>query len=233
MPSKRDTRGVCGVGSAWRSRKQAISQHIRRGYRLRSQPTLTLRITVTLSSRHHGFHWQNEWTSLAGLGRSDFPFASPQPDPCERHRLPWFSTHKSVNTATKATGMRDFTDELKPAGPGGPAILAKEREQSDVPIDELSRHLLSRNNFLERQERVLRILEKDPLFSKSKQQNLSRPERYHLGLARAKKLRRLQDKHGWDEEDQAMGQYLCDDVSPYMVHYAMYVNPSGPYTQCD
>ncbi|KAK5711960.1 hypothetical protein LTR17_018168 [Elasticomyces elasticus] len=118
---------------------------------------------------------------------------------------------------------RDFTDFLKPATPTGPDILAKERSQSDVPIEELSKHLLSRNDFLTRQDRVLRVLINEPLFNKEKQQNLSRPERYHLGLARAKKLRRLSDQHGWDDEDHAMGQYLCDDVSPYMVHYAMFV----------
>jgi acyl-CoA oxidase len=119
--------------------------------------------------------------------------------------------------------MPDFTDHLKPASPTGPDILAKERSQSSVPIDELANHLLSRNDFLNRQSRILPILEKDPLFNKSKQLNLSRPERYHLGLARAKKLRRLQDEHNWDSEDVSMSHYLCDDVSPYMVHYAMFI----------
>ncbi|TKA58712.1 hypothetical protein B0A55_11999 [Friedmanniomyces simplex] len=124
----------------------------------------------------------------------------------------------------KAPGAaKDFTDDLKPAGPTGPDVLAKERNQSDVPIDELARHLLGRNDFLARQDRVLRVLENEPLFDKSKQMNLSRPDRYHLGLARAKKLRRLADQHGWDDEDHSMGQYLCDDVSPYMVHYAMFI----------
>ncbi|KAK3071404.1 hypothetical protein LTR53_008681 [Teratosphaeriaceae sp. CCFEE 6253] len=125
--------------------------------------------------------------------------------------------------STSTSGKGDFTDHLTPASPSGPEILAKERAGSDVPIDELSHLLLSRNDFLARQERVLRVLEKEPLFNKSKQQNLSRPERYHLGLARAKELRRLEDQHGWDAEDHSMAQYLCDDVSPYMVHYAMFI----------
>jgi acyl-CoA oxidase len=104
--------------------------------------------------------------------------------------------------------MPDFTDNLQPAEPSGPTILAKEREQSDVPVKELSDHLLSGNGFLERQAR---------------QQNLSRPERYHLGLARGKKLRRLVDQHNWSEEDHEMAVYLCDDVSPYMVHVEMFI----------
>ena len=119
--------------------------------------------------------------------------------------------------------MPDFTDNLKPAEPAGPSILATEREQSDVPVKELASHLLSKDGFLKRQARILPILEGDNLFSKTKQLNLSRPERYHLGLARAKKLRRLADQHGWDQADHDMAAYLCDDVSPYMVHVAMFI----------
>ena len=118
--------------------------------------------------------------------------------------------------------MPDFTDNLKPAS-DGTAILSKERSQSDVPEQELSQHILSRNDFIGRQDRILKVLEKDPLFNKAKQFNLSRPERYQLGLARAKKLRRYEDQYEWDSEDRSMAQYLCDDVSPFMVHYAMFV----------
>ncbi|GAB1726007.1 hypothetical protein NU195Hw_g5440t1 [Hortaea werneckii] len=119
--------------------------------------------------------------------------------------------------------MPDFTDLLKPATPDGPAILAKERQQSDVSVDQLAEHLFSRQDFLRRQQRILRVLENDKLFKKAKQQNLSRPERYQLGLARAKQLRRYADQYRWDGEDLDMAQYLCDDVSPYMVHYSMFI----------
>ncbi|KAI7348919.1 hypothetical protein D0862_07008 [Hortaea werneckii] len=119
--------------------------------------------------------------------------------------------------------MPDFTDFLKPATPDGPAILAKERQQSDVPVDQVAEHLFSGNDFLKRQQRMLRVLENDKLFQKTKQQNLSRPERYQLGLARAKQLRRYADQYRWDGEDLDMAQYLCDDVSPYMVHYSMFI----------
>ncbi|KAK4508310.1 hypothetical protein PRZ48_002048 [Zasmidium cellare] len=118
--------------------------------------------------------------------------------------------------------MPDFSDSLKPASPTGPSILSQERSQSNVPINELATHLLSRNSFLSRQEKILPILQSHPLFNKTKQFNLSRPERYHLGLARAKQLRRWKDEYGWDEEDFKMAEYLCDDVSPFMVHEAMF-----------
>lgn len=118
--------------------------------------------------------------------------------------------------------MPDFTDTLKPAQDGN-RIITKEREGSNVPVDELSQHLLTRGDFLRRQAKVLKVLKKEPLFRKHKQLNLSRPERYHLGLARAKKLLRLRKEHGWDDEDHKMSEYLCDDVSPFMLQMSMFV----------
>jgi hypothetical protein len=72
--------------------------------------------------------------------------------------------------------MGDFSDHLKPLY-DGPAQLSKERQASNVEADVLSRHLFSRDGFLDRQARIRRVLEKDPLFNKSKQMNLSRPVR--------------------------------------------------------
>lgn len=100
--------------------------------------------------------------------------------------------------------MGDFTDHLMPASPTGPETLAKERAQSDVPVEALSTYLLSRDGFLERQQRILKDIMQEKLLSKDMQQNLSRPDRYKLGLARAKLLRRMAKKLNWDDEDHKM-----------------------------
>lgn len=118
--------------------------------------------------------------------------------------------------------MPDFTDSLKPAQPDGPSTLEKERSQSSVSVEELAKHLLSRDGFLERQQRILRLVEKEPLFQKAQQMNVSRPERYHLGLARGKLLRRMWDKHNWTLDDYNMAEYLVDDVSPFTLHMTMF-----------
>ena len=117
--------------------------------------------------------------------------------------------------------MSDFTSALKPAYPDGTAALAKERSESLVDVLDLSRQLLG-EKFLERQSRIVAVLQEDALFSKTNQMNLSRPDRYHLGLARAKALRRLSDKLLWDEEDYKFAEYLVDDVSPYFLHLTMF-----------
>lgn len=119
--------------------------------------------------------------------------------------------------------MPDFTENLRPSQPDGPTTLAKEREQSNVSVEELGRHLLSSDGFLERQARILPIIQREPLFSKSKQQNLSRPERFKLGLARAKLVRRLADTHNWSYDEYKMAEYLLDDVSPYYLHMEMFI----------
>ncbi|KAJ5103547.1 hypothetical protein N7532_004076 [Penicillium argentinense] len=119
--------------------------------------------------------------------------------------------------------MSDFTDKLRPSQPDGPTTLAHERGQSNLSVEELSRHLLSSDGFLERQARVLPIVQSEPLFSKEKQQNLSRPDRFKLGLARAKLLRRLKDKYQWSHDEYKMAEYLVDDVSPYFLHLEMFI----------
>lgn len=119
--------------------------------------------------------------------------------------------------------MPDFTDNLRPSQPDGPTTLAREREESDISAKELSQHLFSADKFLERQEKILLVLQKEPLFSKQKQQNLSRPDRFKLGLARAKLLRRLKDQHNWSHDEYKMAEYLVDDVSPYFLHLEMFI----------
>lgn len=111
---------------------------------------------------------------------------------------------------------------LKSAAPDGATILAYERSRSTLNVASLSAHLLT-PAFLSRQTRILSILTKDSLFRKTTQANLSRPNRYKLGLARGKRLRQLVDQHHWDDDDYKMAEYLVDDVLPYHLHTAMFV----------
>jgi acyl-CoA oxidase len=117
--------------------------------------------------------------------------------------------------------MPDFTDKLKPRY-DGTATLQAERDQSDINVNELAKHLLSRDGFLERQKKVLDVLSKDKLFKKDQQLNLSRPERYHLALARAKAVQRIIRAHDWNHDDYKMCEYLVDEMSPYHLHMTMF-----------
>ncbi|KAH7401569.1 acyl-CoA oxidase [Pyrenochaeta sp. MPI-SDFR-AT-0127] len=118
--------------------------------------------------------------------------------------------------------MADFTDHLLPAH-DGTAILQTERDSSAIDVSQLAKHLLGRDGFLERQVKVLNVLTKEKIFKKDQQLNLSRPERFHLGLARAKAIQRLIKREGWDHEDYRMAEYLNDEMSPYFLHMSMFV----------
>lgn len=119
--------------------------------------------------------------------------------------------------------MSDFSDELKPADPQAPTILANERSRSSLSAEQLAQHLLSRGGFLQRQNEILQVIEKRPIFSKKNQLNLARPDRYQLSLARSKELRRLSVQHGWNTDDYRMAQYLVGEVSPYAIHNSMFI----------
>lgn len=62
--------------------------------------------------------------------------------------------------------MSDFSDELKPADPQGPDILTQERMRSDINVEQLAQHLFHRGDFLQRQKKILNIVEKVKVFSK-------------------------------------------------------------------
>nr|KAK5447743.1 hypothetical protein LTR18_003324 [Exophiala xenobiotica] len=115
----------------------------------------------------------------------------------------------------------DFSSRLKPAPPEGAATIQQERARSDLDADKLGQHLHGKT-YLHRQQRILAIIVKEKLFDKSQQANLSRPDRYKLGLARGKRLRQLQDVHRWDDEDFLMAEYLVDDVQPYHLHISLF-----------
>lgn len=118
--------------------------------------------------------------------------------------------------------MYDFTATLKPAEPQAPTLLAAERALSSIDVEKLANHLFHRGNFLEKQQAVLSVLEKRPIFSKKNLLNLSRPDRFHLGLARAKEMRRLSAELDWGQEEYQIAMYLTDELSPYALHTVMF-----------
>ncbi|KAF9886343.1 hypothetical protein FE257_011602 [Aspergillus nanangensis] len=118
--------------------------------------------------------------------------------------------------------MPDFPDNLRPREPNGPDILRNERERSPISAQEIGVHLFSHDGFLQRQARVLAILQREPLLKKTQQSQLSRVDRFKLAVARGKLIRRLQDIHGWSLEDYQMAHYLVDEPTPYHLHMQMF-----------
>lgn len=60
----------------------------------------------------------------------------------------------------------DWVKALKPSGPQGSELLAAERAKSEINVDELAEFLFTKKN-LERNAKILSILQEDPVFDKS------------------------------------------------------------------
>ena len=74
----------------------------------------------------------------------------------------------------------DWVKALKPSGPQGSELLQQERDKSNLNIDQLAEFLFTKKD-LERQQRILDILESEPVFNKS--QNYVRTNVTYLHLS--------------------------------------------------
>lgn len=75
---------------------------------------------------------------------------------------------------------------------------------------------------MDRQKKAAGVLSKEQPFSKDQQLNLSLPERFHLGLARAKATQMIVREEDWDHENRRMAEFLNDEMSTYHLHMTMY-----------
>ena len=111
---------------------------------------------------------------------------------------------------------------LKPAGPQGSELLAQERNASNVDVDQLATFLFTKEQ-RERKRRILKILQSEKVFDKSQNYFAGRVDRFETALARAKKLRQLQVKHNWAQEDQIIANSLISEPGPYGLHESMFL----------
>jgi acyl-CoA oxidase len=116
----------------------------------------------------------------------------------------------------------DWVKALKPSGPQGPELIEHERGQSDINVDQLATFLFTREVF-ERNEKILKILQADPVFDKSQNYFRGRQERLEAALARGKALKRLSVKHQWTEEEYHAANELISEPTPYGLHATMFL----------
>ena len=115
-----------------------------------------------------------------------------------------------------------WVKNLKPSGPQGSELLSNERALSKIPVDQLSKFLFGKPG-LERKARILKILQSEKVFDKSQNYFAGRVDRFETALARSKKLRQLQVKHDWDQEDKMMANELVSEPGPYGLHESMFL----------
>ena len=115
-----------------------------------------------------------------------------------------------------------WVKDLKPSGPQGSELLKVEREKSNLLVEKLTEFLFTKE-VVDRQQRILKILQSHQVFDKSQNYFDGRIDRFQTSLARAKKLRQLSVQHNWSQEDYTMANDLMSEPTPYGLHASMYL----------
>merc|ERR1712169_51328 len=116
----------------------------------------------------------------------------------------------------------EWVKALKPSGPQGSELLQQERSKSNLNVDQLADFMFTRE-ILERNERLLKILQAEPVFDKSQNYFRGRTARIEAALARGKRLYQQQVKHNWTREEFQAANELISEPTPYGLHASMFL----------
>lgn len=116
----------------------------------------------------------------------------------------------------------EWVKALKPAGPQGSELLKQERAKSSLDVDQLANFMFT-PEILKRNERILKILQAEPIFDKSQNYFRGRTSRIEAALARGKRLQQLQVKHNWTKEEFQAANELISEPTPYGLHATMFL----------
>jgi len=111
---------------------------------------------------------------------------------------------------------------LKPSGPQGSELLEAERAKSSIPVDQLSEFLFTKEK-LQQKDRVLKVLQSEPVFDKSQNYFAGRVEKFERALARAKRLQKLRLQSKWTNDDYHTALELISEPGPYGLHEGMFL----------
>ena len=115
-----------------------------------------------------------------------------------------------------------WVKKLTPSGPQGSELLEQERASSSISVQRLSEFLFTKE-ILNRQDKLLNILQGEKVFDKSQNYFAGREARFETALARAKKLRLLAVQHRWSNEEYVMASELISEPGPYGLHASMFL----------
>lgn len=116
----------------------------------------------------------------------------------------------------------DWVKALKPSNPQGSSLLEHERSKSKLEVDQLASFMFT-DAVLERNAKLLKILQSEPIFDKSQNYFNGRNERIEVALARAKRMTQLAEKENWDYESYFAANELISEPTPYGLHASMFI----------
>ncbi|GAA5928229.1 hypothetical protein JCM3775_000548 [Rhodotorula graminis] len=113
-------------------------------------------------------------------------------------------------------------DGFAPLGTSGTRLLEIERAKASFSPAELREYIYG-NEYLERQSRILPIVENEPAFDKSQIHYMSRGDKYRHGLRKDKRMVQLTREHGWSAEDVKVAEELVDMPAAFGLHNSMFL----------
>jgi acyl-CoA oxidase len=116
----------------------------------------------------------------------------------------------------------DWVKALKPSGPQGSELLEQERAKSNLNVDQLADFMFTRET-LDRRNKILNILQNEPVFDKSQNYFKGRNTRIETSLARGKRLHQLANQHKWTEIERITANDLMSEPTPYGLHEGMFL----------
>lgn len=116
----------------------------------------------------------------------------------------------------------EWVKNLKPSSPQGVDLIQAERDKSNISVEKLSNFLFTKD-VLDRQQRILEILQAEKVFDKSQNYFDGRIDKFKGALARGKRLQQLQAKHQWTQDDFITANDLISETGPYTLHASMYL----------
>ncbi|KAF9145442.1 hypothetical protein BGX30_008866 [Mortierella sp. GBA39] len=111
---------------------------------------------------------------------------------------------------------------LPPSEPQGADLLAQERANTTFSIHEVSAFLYG-EVYLERQERLLSVIENEPAFDKSNRYFRGRTERFAAALRKDHALVKLSKELQWSPEEYLQAESLIDEAGPFGLHRGMFM----------
>ncbi|KAF9437421.1 hypothetical protein BGZ76_000792 [Entomortierella beljakovae] len=111
---------------------------------------------------------------------------------------------------------------LPPAEPQGVDLLKKERSTSTFDVQEMSAFIIGKE-VLDRQDRLMRIIEQEPAFDKSTRYFDGRDERFAHALKKDFVMAKLGKKHQWTNDDYLHAGFLVDEPGPFGLHRGMFM----------
>ncbi|GAA6010966.1 hypothetical protein JCM10207_004017 [Rhodosporidiobolus poonsookiae] len=107
-------------------------------------------------------------------------------------------------------------------GTSGARLLEIERARGSFSPKDLERYLYG-EEYLERRDRVLKVVENEPAFDKSTFHYLSRGDKYRHGLRKEKRLVQLTRELGWSADDVRAAEELIDLPAAFGLHNSMFL----------